>query len=233
MIFKFAVEANVKDQMEKQLKKHLYTSYKVYTDYRKAFGHQAFFEIPVANEKEKKELYLIVREIQAPFIMKSEEEMKENVIEIQEEVRIPQKDHDLILEPGDRIKVFQDGVLEDLDIDLTEKELETFTLQANKFGKFIDKLIISSSSIEPKFNDNEIKKNKGLLSMVFDKIEPRLIDRKVKLGNSQYLKLSFYFVAHARKSSKYDNSYFYVLVGYFDLVKRTWKFSYKDSELLD
>ena len=108
MIFKFAVEANVKDQMEKQLKKHLYTSYKVYTDYSKAFGRQAFFEIPVANEKEKKELYLIVREIQAPFIMKSEEETKENILTIKEEVRLVQEDHEIILEVGDKIRVLKE-----------------------------------------------------------------------------------------------------------------------------
>lgn len=156
------------------------------------------------------------------------------IIEIQEEVRINQKDLDLILEPGDKIKVFQEEDLKgylDINIDLTEKELEPFTLQANKFGKFIDKLIISSSSIEPKFNDNEMKKNSGLLSLFFNKIEPRLTVREEKLGSTKYLKLSFYFVTHLRKSGMYDSSYFYVLVGYFDLVKRTWKFSDKDSGL--
>lgn len=35
--------------------------------------------------------------------MKIEKKRKENVVEIQEEVRIPQGDHDLILEKGDKI----------------------------------------------------------------------------------------------------------------------------------
>lgn len=50
------------------------------------------------------------------------EKKKENIVEIQEEVRISQDDRELILEKGDRIEILKDNFQEEIDINKIVKD---------------------------------------------------------------------------------------------------------------
>ena len=165
-------------------------------------------------------------------------EKKNKIIEIKEEIIIKQDDKKIILEKGDRIKILED-LFESQFIDLTDKEINEFIKQANTVGQFIHDLkIIDSQSVrgykefEVNFNEVEIKKNRGILLAIFDRMTPQLREEIIQIRGQQYHKLRLSIEAHKRGSSKYDSVMFEVLTGYFNLSSRSWTFARTRRELL-